>query len=88
MSNHNLFIHRTNGVAVSATSEQIIAAARQVLAHRVRRGATLNSPRSVYEYLTMKLGTLDYEVFGLVLADQRRKVIECVELFQIGRAHV
>jgi DNA repair protein RadC len=82
MSNHNLFIHRANGVAVSATSEQILAAARRVLAHRVRRGATLNSPRSVYEYLTMKLGALDYEVFGLVLADQRRKVIECVELFR------
>ena len=82
MSNHNLFIHRTNGVAVSATTEQIIAAARQVLAHRVRRGATLNSPRSVYEYLTMKLGALDYEVFGMVLADQRRRVIECVEMFR------
>ena len=30
----------------------------------------------------MKLGALDYEVFGLVLADQRHKVIECVELFR------
>jgi len=25
---------------------------------------------------------LDYEVFGLVLADKRHKVIECVELFR------
>jgi len=82
MSNHNLFIHGANGVAVSATSEQILAAARQVLAHRVRRGAPLNSPSGVYEYLTMKLGALDYEVFGLVLADQRHRVIECVELFR------
>jgi DNA repair protein RadC len=30
----------------------------------------------------MKLGILDYEVFGLVLVDQRYKVIECVELFR------
>jgi DNA repair protein RadC len=30
----------------------------------------------------MKLGALDYEVFGLVLADKRYKVIECVELFR------
>ncbi len=82
MSNHNLFIHRANGGVESATSEQILAAARQVLAHRVRRGASLNSPRSVYEYLTVKLGALDYEVFGLVLADQRHKAIECVELFR------
>jgi DNA repair protein RadC len=82
MANHNLFIHRANGVAESATSEQILTAARQVLAQRVRRGASLSSPRSVHEYLTMKLGALDYEVFGLVLADQRHKVIECVELFR------
>ncbi len=82
MSNHNLFIHRADGAVESATSEQILSAARQVLAHRVRRGASLNSPRSVYEYLTEKLGALDYEVFGLVLADQRHKVIECVELFR------
>jgi DNA repair protein RadC len=82
MSNHNLFIQRANGALESATSEQILAAARQVLAHRVRRGATLKSPRGVYEYLTFKLGALDYEVFGLVLADKRHKVIECVELFR------
>jgi DNA repair protein RadC len=82
MSNHNLFIHHANGAVESATSEQILAAARQVLAHRVRRGASLTSPRSVHEYLTVKLGALDYEVFGLVLADKRHKVIECVELFR------
>ena len=82
MSNHNLFVHRANGAVESATSEQILSAARQVLAHRVRRGASLTSPRSVYEYLTVKLGALDYEVFGLVLVDQRHKVIECVELFR------
>ncbi len=82
MSNHNLFIHRADGAVESATSEQILSAARQVLAHRVRRGASLNSPRSVHEYLTVRLGALDYEVFGLVLADQRHKVIECVELFR------
>jgi DNA repair protein RadC len=82
MSNHNLFIHRADGAVEAATSEQILSAARQVLAHRVRRGATLNSPRRVYEYLTVKLGTLDYEVFGLVLTDKRHKVIECVELFR------
>jgi DNA repair protein RadC len=82
MSNHNLFTRRANGSVQSATSNEILEAARHVLAHRVRRGASLTSPRSVYEYLTMKLGALDYEVFGLVLADKRHKVIECVELFR------
>ena len=82
MSSHNLFIHGANGAAEPATTEQILAAARQLLAHRVRRGASLNSPQKVREYLTMRLGHLDHEVFGIILADQRHRVIEYVELFR------
>jgi DNA repair protein RadC len=82
MSNHNIFIHGANGASEPATSEHILAAARQILAHRVRRGASLNSPQKVREYLTMRLGHLDHEVFGVILADQRHRVIEYVELFR------
>ena len=82
MSNHNLFIHGADGVAEPATSEQILIAARQVLSHRVRRGATLSSPQKVRESLSMQLGHLDYEVFGLILVDQHHRVIEYVELFR------
>ena len=39
-------------------------------------------PRSVREYLTVKLGALNHEVFGLILADGRHRVIEYVELFR------
>jgi len=82
MSNHNLFVHCADGVAKPATTEQILTAARQLLAHRVRRGATLDSPQRVREYLTVRLGHLDYEMFGIILADQRHRVIEYVELFR------
>ena len=81
MSNHNLFVQGANGAAEPATADQILAAARQALANRVRRGATLSSPRSVREYLAVKLGALDYEVFGLILVDARHRVLEYVELF-------
>ncbi len=82
MSNHNLFIHHADGASEPATTEQILAAARQALAHRVRRGASLSSPQKVREYLTMRLGYLDHEVFGLILVDKRHRVIEYVELFR------
>ena len=82
MSNHILFVHGADGVAEPATSKQILGAARQVLSHRVRRGATLSSPQKVREYLSMRLGHLDYEVFGLILVDQHHRVIEYVELFR------
>jgi DNA repair protein RadC len=82
MSNHNLFIHRADGTAAPASSQDILAAARTVLAHRVRRGALLQSPEKVGQYLTMRLGHLDYECFGLILVDGRHRVIDCVELFR------
>ena len=60
-----------------------------MLAHRVRRGASLQSPQKAGEYLTVRLGHLDYEVFGLILLDKRHRVIECVDLFRgtIDGAH-
>ncbi|MGH8219470.1 MAG: JAB domain-containing protein [Steroidobacteraceae bacterium] len=82
MSTHNLFIHRVDGNIEPATSQDILAAARAVLVHRVRRGALLQSPQKVGEYLTMRLGHLDYECFGLILVDGRHRVIDCVELFR------
>jgi DNA repair protein RadC len=82
MSNHNLFVHGADGTAQLATTEQILAAARAALAHRVRRGALLQSPQKVGEYLTMRIGHLDYECFGLILVDGRHRVIDCVELFR------
>jgi DNA repair protein RadC len=67
MSNHNLFIHGADGAAQPATTDQILAAARAALAHRVRRGASLESPQKVREYLTVRLGHLDHEIFGVIL---------------------
>lgn len=66
MSHHNLFTLSADGAVVPASSQTILIAARQVLAHRVRRGASLQSPQKAGEYLTARLGHLDYEVFGLI----------------------
>ena len=82
MPNHNLFVHRADGTVVPASNQEILAAARAVLEHRVRRGALLQSPQKVGEYLSMRVGYLDYECFGVILVDQRHRVIDCVELFR------
>lgn len=82
MSNHNLFVRGADGAVEAASSQQILAAAQHVLAHRVRRGAALTSPHKVREYLSMRLGFLDYEIFAVILLDRRHRVIEYVELFR------
>jgi DNA repair protein RadC len=82
MSNQNLFSQSADGTMQLASNEQILKAARQVLAHRVRRGASLQSPKKAGEYLALRLGNLDHEIFGLILLDKRHRVIECVDLFR------
>ena len=82
MANHNLLIRRDDGSLQKATSQEVLKAARSVLEHRVRRGAPLQSPAKVGEYLTACVGHLDYEVFGAILLDTRQRVIECLELFR------
>jgi len=65
-----------------ATAAEIIAAARRAMTHRVRRGTALDSPRAVREFLALKLGTLEHEIFAVLLLDARHRLIEYVELFR------
>jgi len=81
MSNFTLFVH-VDGSSRPASTHEVLSTARQLLAHRVRRGAALSSPQKVGEYLSLRLGHLDYESFGLILLDGRHRVIECVDLFR------
>ena len=41
-----------------ASADEVLHAARRVLSHRVRRGATLSSPQTVKDHLRLQLGTL------------------------------
>jgi len=65
-----------------ATASEIIAAARRAMTRRVRRGAAMDCPRAVREFLTVKLGNLEHELFAVLLLDTRHRLIEYVELFR------
>ena len=65
-----------------ATGEEILVAARHHVAARMRRGATLSSPKAVKEYLTIRFGTRNYETFSVIHLDNRHRVVECQELFR------
>ena len=65
-----------------ATFEEIMTAARQALARRVRRGTLLDSPGATRQYLTMVLGDREYESFCCLFLDNRHRLIEFVELFR------
>jgi len=70
------------GVVREATSPEILAAAREQLARRMRRGATLASPKATYDYLSLRFGTLEHEVFCVIHLDNRHRVIDFQEIFR------
>lgn len=50
-------------------------AAREHMSRRVRRGTGLSSPKATRDYLTLKLGTLEREVFAVIFLDKRHRII-------------
>jgi DNA repair protein RadC len=77
-----LFVRDQSGGLRGATTTEIISAARHALSRRVRRGASLTSPRLVRDFLSLKLGALEHESFAVLLLDNRHRLIDYVELFR------
>jgi DNA repair protein RadC len=77
-----LWVRDEFDVLRAATATEIIAAARRAMTRRVRRGMAMDSPRAVREFLTIKLGALEHELFAVLLLDTRHRLIDYVELFR------
>ena len=82
MSNSILILDEVTGGTREATGDEVIAAARRELSRRVRRGAQMSSPAATRNYLRVRLGTLEHEIFAVLFLDNRHRLIECVELFR------
>ena len=65
----SLIAQLADGSERPATGEEIIAAARDYMSRRVRRGTHLASPKSTREFLSLKLGALEREVFAVIFLD-------------------
>ena len=81
MSN-SLFTTDATGATRPATADEILDAARAILAHRVRRGAAISNPRHTRDYLRLHLASHDHEIFAILFLDTRHRVIEFVPLFR------
>ncbi len=81
MSN-DLYIYDADGLTRTATQDEILDAARSILARRIRRGRALSSPRHTRDYLRLELATREHEIFAILFLDNRHRVIEFVPLFR------
>jgi DNA repair protein RadC len=74
---------RDGGEYREATAQDIFQRAQALMAQRFRAGTpVLSSPSKTREFLRLRLGVLDYEVFSALFLTSRHRLIEYVELFR------
>jgi len=78
----SLLVRDAQGRYLSASADQILAAARQVIDEKNPRETLFTSPALVKDYLRTKLGGFEHEVFAALLLDSQHRLIEYVELFR------
>jgi DNA repair protein RadC len=66
-----------------AAPQDVLDRAQALMAQRFRSGApVLSAPNRTREFLRLKLGALEHEVFAVLFLDKRHRLIEYVELFR------
>ena len=66
-----------------AGSQDVLDRANALLAQRFRSGSpVLSAPNRTREFLQLKLGALEHEIFAVLFLDNRHRLIEYVELFR------
>ena len=65
-----------------ADADEVLQAAQQLLRQQLRGREVLSSPQVVRDFLRVKLGALEHEVFAVLMLDAQHRLIEYVELFR------
>jgi len=77
-----LFVQDVFGAYWPAQCDEVLQAAQRVLMERVRHVELLSSPEAVKDFLRVRLGTLEHEMFAVLHLDAQHRVIEYVEMFR------
>ena len=63
--------------------DQVIAAALKVLEQRQRyHYGSINNPTDAKNYVQLRIGSLEHEVFVVLFLDSQNRLIECEEMFR------
>jgi DNA repair protein RadC len=77
-----LFVEESSGSYREALPAEVLAVALSLVERQVQRGFVLTAPSAAREYLAVRLGALEYEVFAVVFLDAQNRVIEYQEMFR------
>ena len=76
----NLYVREQSGYRL-ASNDEVVKKAKRAIARKYRRGRCFRSPAAVEEYLSVKLGHEDNEIFVALWLDNRHRLIAYEELF-------
>ena len=77
-----LLVHDVAGDYRPAEADEVLRAAQRLLARRVRGSDVLSSPAAVRDFLRLRHGPLEHEVFAVVHLDAQHRVLDYVEMFR------
>ncbi|WP_377110114.1 DNA repair protein RadC [Pseudoalteromonas sp. R86517] len=63
------------------TDDEIVDLASRILFRRLKREGRISSPRSTVDFLKLKLGSYEREVFSIIYLSNNNEIIEYKELF-------
>ncbi|MBZ0299795.1 MAG: DNA repair protein RadC [Anaerolineae bacterium] len=78
----SLLVRDVAGDYRPANADEVLQAAQRVLAGQMRGCEALTSPHVVRDFLRVKLGALEHEMFAVIHLDAQNRVIEYVEMFR------
>ena len=78
----SLLVRDVEGTYRDAHPEEVLQAALGIIGQRVTRGTPLSSPTTAREFVTLRLGALEHEVFAVLFLDAQNRLIEYSELFR------
>ncbi len=77
-----LLVREQTGSYRPAQFDEVLHVAQQMLAQRVRGSDALASPQDVRDFLAVRLGSLEHEVFAVLHLDAANRIIDYVEMFR------
>jgi DNA repair protein RadC len=77
-----LILGAINKASICSPAAAALRHIERAESRRVRRGTHLSSPKVTRDYLSLKLGTLEREVFAVIFLDKRHRLISYQEMFQ------
>lgn len=78
----SLLVRDVAGDYRPAKADEVLQAALRVLAGQMYGSEALTSPQVVRDFLRIKLGTLEHEVFAIIHLDAQNRIIDYVEMFR------